>query len=111
MLERIKAAVDAVTRERAAKKLLRQHEAVWNPLEYEWEVDTDWTVKASDLVVEPYMPIWKDSADGTMFADRWHRVVYYEQPNYAITEASLNNGEIYYDAPRYTYTNIDMPVW
>lgn len=106
MLERIKAAVEAVEKVRTNKRFVREHLDVWDPLEYTW------TVKPSDWPVEPYTPVWSGSEDGTMVADTWHRVVYYAQPIYKCSDISLDTGE-FYDTDMYTYThtNIDMPVW
>ena len=112
MLERIKAAVDAVAKERVARKLLKQD--VWDPLNYAWSAEvSDWGVKLST-------PVWRVSEDGTMVADTYRRVIYSTDTDmFYTTDTStmspgvrLDTGE-FYDTGTYNWRtdNIDMPVW
>lgn len=118
MLERIKAAVDAVERERVARKLLKQCADVWDPSRYEWEVEaSDWGVKLST-------PIWRVSEDGTLVPDTYRRMIYstdtgmfYTTATSAMspgvyTDVRMDHGEFYDTATHDWRThNIDMPVW
>ena len=104
MLERIKAAVDAVTRERLNKKLLRQHVHGWEPLDYTW------TVAASDwITADCVMPVWDGSVDGTLATNTWSSV--FEPADPGIIWDRLDNGVPYDTSSRYTYTNGNMLVW